>query len=173
MHIILAILGAAGAAFWAFTYFVKAASEGREALRDAKGVIRSGKWNRKIDQRLIENLSDPREAAAVLIYQVMAYDGAVTERQHHAMVADMRAGFDADEETAEGLYAFARMAVGQIHDAGNSLRKILAPVMEVCTPEEKQSLIDMLDRAAEIEAPPTDTQRRLIAEARRVLLEAA
>lgn len=30
MHIILAILGAAAAAFWAFTYFMRAANEGRE-----------------------------------------------------------------------------------------------------------------------------------------------
>ncbi len=43
MSIILAVLGAAAAAFWAFTYFVNAASEGREAIRDVKGVIRSGK----------------------------------------------------------------------------------------------------------------------------------
>jgi len=171
MHIILAILGALAAVFWAFTHFVNAANDGREAIRDAKGVIRSGKWNRRVDQRLIENLSDPREAAAVLIYQIAAYDGDVTDRQHRAMVADMRSGFDADEETAEGLYAFARMAVGQINDAGNSVRKILSPVSEVCTATEKQSLIDMLDRAAEVEGPPSETQRRLIAEARRVLVD--
>lgn len=72
MHIVLAVLGALAAAFWAFTYFVNAASEGREAVRDVTGVIRRGRWNRRIDQRLIENLADPREAAAVLIYQIAA-----------------------------------------------------------------------------------------------------
>jgi len=59
MHIIIAILGALAAAFWAFTYFMKAANEGREAIGDIKGVVRRGKWSRRIDQRLIENLSDP------------------------------------------------------------------------------------------------------------------
>lgn len=171
MHILLAILGAAAAAFWAFTYFMRAADEGREALRDAKGVLRRGKWDRRVDQRLIENLADPREAAAVLVYQIAAYDGAVTDRQKVRIVEDMRSVFEADEETAEGLYAFGRMAVGQINDAGNSVRKIMRPVVEVCSAAEKQALIDMLDRTAEIEGPPSDTQRRLIAEARRVLLE--
>lgn len=172
MHIILAVLGALAAAFWAFSYFVRAAGEGREAVRDVTGVIRRGKWNRRVDQRLIENLSDPREAAAVLVYQIAAYDGAVTDRQYNKIVADMRVTFEADEETADGLYAFARMAVGQINDAANSVRKILSPVIEVCTAEEKQALVAMMERTAEIEGPPTDAQRRLIADARRVLLTA-
>lgn len=172
MHIILVILGALAAAFWAFTYFVNAANEGREAVRDVRGVIRRGQWNRRIDQRLIENLSDPREAAAVLLYQIAAYDGAVTDRQQAAMIADMRDAFEADEETAQGLYAFGRMAVGEINDAGNNVRKILRPVIAVCTETEKQQFIGLLERAAEVEGPPSDVQRRLIAEARRVLLPA-
>ncbi len=170
MHIIIAIIGALAAAFWAFTHFVNAANQGREAIGDVKGVIRRGKWNRRIDQRLIENLSDPREAAAVLLYQIAAYDGAVTDRQQAQLVAGMRTAFDADEETALGLFAFGRMAVGEINDAGNNVRKILRPVVEVCTEAEKQTLVGLLERAAEIEGPPSDIQRRLIAEARRVLL---
>lgn len=170
MHIIIAILGALAAAFWAFTHFVNAANQGREALGEAKGVIRRGKWNRRVDQRLIENLSDPREAAAVLLYQVAAYDGAVTDRQQAQIVADMRDVFETDDETALGLYAFGRMAVGEINDAGNNVRKILKPVAEVCTDEEKARLVELLERTAEIEGVPTDIQRRLIAEARRVLL---
>ena len=172
MHIIIAILGALAAAFWAFTHFVNAANEGREAIGDVKGVIRRGKWNRRVDQRLIENLSDPREAAAILMYQVAAYDGEVTDRQKQMMLDAMAQSFEADNETSEGLYAFARMAVGEINDAGNSVRKILRPVVEVCTVEEKQQLVSLLDQAAEVEGAPTDVQRRLIAEARRVLMDA-
>ncbi len=172
MHIIIAILGALAAAFWAFTHFVNAANEGREAVRDVKGVIRSGKWNRRVDQRLIENLSDPREAAAILMYQTAAYDGEVTDRQKQMMLDAMAQSFEADSETAEGLYAFARMAVGEINDAGNSVRKILKPVVEICTVEEKQQLVSLLDQAAEVEGSPTDVQRSLIAEARRVLMDA-
>ncbi|PQA87060.1 hypothetical protein [Hyphococcus luteus] len=70
------------------------------------------------------------------------------------------------------MRAFARGAVGQINDAGNSVRKILRPVTEICTDEEKKQLVALLERTAEIEGPPADVQRRLIAEARRVLLAA-
>ena len=172
MHIVLAVLGALAAAFWAFTRFMNAAQEGREAIRDAKGAVRRGKWSRRVDQRLIENLSDPREAAAILAFQIAQYDGAVTERQREAITEDMGETFQADPETADGLFAFARMAVGEINDAGNSVRKILRPVSEVCTPDEKADLIAMLERAAEIESAPTEMQRRLIVEVRRALLDA-
>ncbi len=172
MSIVIAILGAVAAAFWAFTHFVNAANEGREALRDAKGVVRRGKWNRRVDQRLIENLSDPREAAAILAFQIAQYDGAVTDRQREALVRDMSETFQTDAETADGLFAFARMAVGEINDAGNSARKILRPVVDVCTAAEKSDLVGLLERAAEVEGAPTEMQRRLIAEARRILLDA-
>lgn len=171
MHVLIAVLGAIAAAFWAFTYFVGAAREGREAMRDVHGAFRGAKWSKKVGQRMIENLDDPREAAAVLLYQIAAYDGAVTDRQRQAIVADMKSTFGADAETAEGLFAFARAATGQINDAANSLRKIAKPIIDQTTPDERRQLIDMMLKAAEIEGPVTDTQNRLIAETRRALLE--
>jgi uncharacterized tellurite resistance protein B-like protein len=172
MHILIAILGAAAAAFWAFTYFVRAANEGREAVNDVRGVIRSGRWSRRVSKRLVENLSDPREAAAVLLFQIAAYDGAVTDRQKAAIVSEMRAAFGADQETAEGLYAFARMALGEVNDAANSLKKILRPIADACTDAEKRQLVDMLGKIGEVEGALTDMQRQLIVEARRILLPA-
>jgi hypothetical protein len=50
------------------------------------------------------------------------------------------------------------------------VRKILRPVTAVCTEPEKKQFIGLLERAAEVEGSPSDVQRRLIAEARRVLL---
>jgi len=170
LHILIAILTAAAAAFFAFRYFVDAASEGREAVRDVRGAFRRGKWSRQIDKRLIENLDDPREAAAVLLYQVASYDGAVTDAQKEKMLAEMRENFSADEEIAEGLYAFARMAVGEINDAANSLKKILRSINEACTEGEKKSVLAMMTSIGEVEGALSDTQTRLIEETRRVLL---
>ena len=169
MHIIIAVLGAAAAAFWAFRYFVTAAREGRDAVSDAKGLWRSGRWSRKVSARLVENLEDPREAAAILLYQVASYDGAVTDAQRQAMVAEMRAAFDADEETAEGLFAFTRMAVGQVEDAGNALRKVLEPVISQCTEDERRQLLEMARKTANVEGPVNDLQQRLLNEAKRRL----
>ena len=172
MHIILAVLGAVATAFFAFRYFVNAAQEGREAISDVRGAFRRGRWSRKIDRRLIESLEDPRECAAILLYQIAEYDGAITDAQKSAMAASMATAFEADQETTDGLYAFARMAVGELNDAGNSLAKILRPVNEACTEEEKRQLIEMLESIGRVEGPLTDMQQRLISEARRILTPA-
>jgi hypothetical protein len=82
----------------------------------------------------------------------------------------MRAAFSADDEMADALYAFARMALGEIHDASNSLRKVLRSVAASCTDDEKKSFVAMLTRVGETEGPLNDAQRRLIDETRRFLL---
>jgi uncharacterized tellurite resistance protein B-like protein len=166
---IIGILVALAGAFWAFRYFVGAAQEGREAVNDVKGFIRSGRWSRQVSKRLVETIEDPREAAAILLYQMAAYDGAVTGRQQAAIVAEMKKAFAADEEVAQGLYAFARVAVGQVNDASNSLRKVVKPIVEKCTDDEKNAFISMVERIGEVESPLTDLQRRLAAETRRAL----
>ncbi|MEM8771828.1 MAG: hypothetical protein AAGD92_09300 [Pseudomonadota bacterium] len=169
MHIVIAVLGAVAGLIWAFVHFTNAAREGREAIRDVKGIVRRGQWSRQVDKRLIENLTDPREAGAILAFQIAQYDGAVTDRQHAVLVGDMETTFGVPKDTAEELFAFARMAVGEINDAGNSVRKILAPVQTACTADEKADLIAMLERAAEIETAPSDAQRVLISQVRRAL----
>lgn len=173
MHVVIAILGALAAGFWAFAYFVGSVREGRDAVNDVRGLFRSGKWSRQASARVIENLSDPREAAAVLLYQMAAYDGAVTDRQRAKIVSEMRQAFNADPETGEGLYAFARAAVGQVNDTANSLRKIVRPIADACTQEEKRAFVGMLEDVGEVEGPLTDAQRRLVAETRRALLPAS
>ena len=86
------------------------------------------------------------------------------------MIGEMQKMFQADAETAEGLYAFARMALGEIHDASNSLKKILKPILDQCTPEEKRSFINALLRLADVEGPASEVQHRLIGETRRAVL---
>lgn len=164
------MLGALAAACWVFTCFVRAAREGQDALRDVKSPVRGAKGSRKTDKRLMDTMADPREAAAQLHHQTTAYDGAVTDRQRRAIIDDMRATSAAVEETAEKLFAFARAAIAGINGAPNSLGEILRPVLDVCAVDERRRLIDQRLKTAEIEAPVSGIQHRLIADARRQLL---
>jgi hypothetical protein len=59
------------------------------------------------------------------------------------------------------------MAIGEINDASNSLKKILKPIDAACTAQEKRTLVDMLLKIAEVEGAASDTQHRLIGETRR------
>ncbi|MEO1015025.1 MAG: TerB family tellurite resistance protein [Pseudomonadota bacterium] len=169
MHIIIAVLGGLTALFFAFRYFVSAAHEGQEALRDAQGLWRSGKWSRKANQRLVETIADPREAAAIALYQIASYAGAITERQRDVMLSLMRNEFQADDQTVNELFAFARMAVGQVADAGGAMRKLVAPIEAHCNADERKRFLVMLETMAQAEGDPTEAQTRFVTEARRRL----
>lgn len=169
MHIILAILGAAAAFFWVAGRVVDATKEDQEAAQPESGAVRHAKWARQVDGRLIESIEDPREVVALLMAQIAAYEGEITRAQKNKMKDLMRQYFAADEQTAESLYSFGRMAIGQINGAANSLRKILRPVVQALTTDEKKDLVLMLEEVAAVEGNLSERQRRLIIDVRRAL----
>ena len=169
MHVLIAILAGIASLLWVITYLMRSASELPEAARDVKNTVRRHRWSKKNNATILDILEDPRDAAAILMAQISAYDGEITARQKDRMKQLMAEAFAADEETAEGLYSFGRMAIGQINDAANSLRKILAPVSDRLTPDEMKEFVQMLEEMAEVENPPTERQRQLIMEVRRGL----
>ncbi len=169
MGLLVVLLGAIAGAIYALVRFMSAANEGREAISDIKGAVRRGKWSKQIDSRLVENLDDPRDAAAVLMVQIAAYDGEITTRQKDAITGLMMQHFHASREEAEGLYSFGRMAIGQINDAANALGKMIRPVKEALTLDEMKELAVMLEEVSEVEGPPTERQRDLIVQVRRAL----
>ncbi len=52
-------------------------------------------------------ISDPREAAAVMMVQIAEADGVVTERQRNVMHAAVKEIFEFDDEEADALIAHA------------------------------------------------------------------
>jgi len=170
MHLIIAFLGALAGLFWAFTYFSNAARQGKDAVDEVRGSFRRGRWSRQVDKRLIETLDDPREATVILLYQIASYDGALTERQRSVMASEMSSAFGVDQATADEMLAFARMALGQITDAANNVRKILKPLIASCSDDEKRQALAMMQAVAQVEGPVNDQQSHLIAQCRHSLL---
>lgn len=169
MHFLIAILGAVATIVFLVYRLRNAASQGKEIHDDVKGAIRRGRWNKQVQGRLIERIEDPREAAAILMVQIAAYDGEVTAGQKQQIENLMVINFDCDAEEAQGFYSFGRMAIGQINDAANSLAKLMRPMKESLTLSEMKGFVRMLETVAELEGTPTDRQRHLIAVVRRAL----
>ncbi|WP_031553843.1 hypothetical protein [Parvularcula oceani] len=120
-------------------------------------------------RRLVETLSDPRDAAAILLVQQAAYEGHVSLDHKRVITALMRKAFGSDEAEAEGLFSFGRMAIGQTGDAADALPRLLRPIRERCTLDEMKELLAMLEEVASTQAPPNDKQRALIVATRRAL----
>lgn len=155
MHIIIGILLALAGIFWAFSRFVDAAG-------DAKASARRFSWSHKHNRRLIDTMADPREAAAILLVQIAAYEGELTERHKAAILNELRARFLVSLDEAEELFGFARLALGQTVDAANILSKVLKPIRAACTAAEQGELGEMMGAIAALDSPPTDSQTHLI-----------
>ncbi|MEM9233013.1 MAG: hypothetical protein AAGA69_02100 [Pseudomonadota bacterium] len=120
--------------------------------------------------RLVETLADPREAAAILLVQIAAYgDGQVTVEQKERITALMSGQFGSDEEEAEGLFSFGRMAIGQIGDAFDSLGRLLRPIRASLTLDEMKEFVWMMSAVADTHERPVPEARRLIDETRHAL----
>lgn len=140
------------------------------------GVREYGRWRRRRSfqeqsrGRLIEELTDPREVAAILLVQVAAYGtGQVTIAAKDKMTSLMTAHFECTPDEAEGFYSFGRMAVGQMNDAFNSLGRLLRPIHDRCTLNEMKALVGMMSEVAALEGPADPDARRLINETRTAL----
>ncbi|WP_306250808.1 TerB family tellurite resistance protein [Parvularcula sp. IMCC14364] len=169
MGLLLLILGGLATAIFVASRVIGAARDGQDAIDDVKGAVRRGKWSRQIDQRVIENVNDPRDSAAILMVQIASYEGEITTGQKQKMIELMTEGFGATPDEAEGLYSFGRMAIGQINDAANSLGKLMRPVKDALTLQEMKDMIRMLEEVAEVEGKPSERQRDLIVQVRRAL----
>ena len=139
------------------------------AVRELRAYSRRRAFAAKSNRRITEALTDPREAAAILLVQQAAYEGHISTDQKALVTGLMQQAFDASPVEAEELYAFGRAAVGQAGDAANSLRRLLRPIYDSCTLEEMKELVAMLEEVSSLDGAPTDQQRRLTAATARAL----
>lgn len=169
MLFLIAALGGLAGIIFLVTRIYRAGRDAHDMASDIRGALRRGQWNGKSQGSLIDGIDDPREAAAILMVQIASYDGEVTARQKARMKELMAEVFDSDDAMGEGLYSFGRMAIGQINDAANSLSRLMRPIKAHLTLGEMKDLVRMLESVSEVEGPPTERQRDLVAAVRRAL----
>ncbi len=137
--------------------------EVRQRMATQKQTPRGFTQGRATAPRLVETLTDPREAASILLVQMALYRGQVTLAQKTQIMAMMQDTFGSDEDEAEGLFSFGRMAVGQLGDVSASLKRLLRPLAERCTLAEMKDLVGMMHAvAAADDQSPTVEQCKLV-----------
>lgn len=165
MHLIIGGILALAGLIWAIVRLAN-------AMDEAKGAARRYSWSRKADKRVIDNLTDPREAAAILLAQLAAYEGEITAGQKELILGQMRQAFGVSAAEADELYGFARHALAETSDAGNRLTKLIDPLRGACSGREVAELLEMMRTVASSEGPPSDLQNSLIDRVARALAPA-
>ncbi len=118
--------------------------------------------------RLVETLTDPREAAAILLVQIALLRGQLSLDHKYQIMGEMERAFGIGTDDAEGLFSFGRMAVGQL-DPMASLKRLLRPIHDRCTLDEMKDLVDMMGRVGEGEHGLNQRQRELLRKTRQAL----
>ncbi|MBY0422183.1 MAG: hypothetical protein K2Q06_07760 [Parvularculaceae bacterium] len=160
----LLLLVIAGAAWFAYRFIKRGSEE----------MARAAEENRKAMEQpapeIIAANADPRYAAAILLQQIAAMKGDLSNEMDAALLNGMQALFTADEDAAADLFGDAWRALGENNDSGVPVKTLVAPIRARCTPDERIAFLDLMERIAGLESPPTAPQRALIEKVRATLL---
>jgi uncharacterized tellurite resistance protein B-like protein len=154
MHIIAilgAILGVAGLILFRLQQAANATRDIADAADEARGLFRRWGWRRKQLKSPLEAIDDAREAAAAMMVAAAQSDGAITERERVAIVAEMSKHFGATERQAEELLARARWSVKDQTDAAEVFRRLTPLIVRSCGPTERADLLAMLQAVAQVD----------------------
>lgn len=154
---IVAILGAVfGVLLFALFRMQQAANAARDiagAADEARGLIRRWSWRRKTKIDLLAEITDPREAASIMLTAVAEGDGAMTERERDAIMAEMSKSFGATRKQGEELLARARWLIRDSRDAGETLRRLTPAIRKSLGETEQRDLVAMLRAVANADGP--------------------
>ncbi|MEL6289013.1 MAG: TerB family tellurite resistance protein [Pseudomonadota bacterium] len=172
MHIVaglVTLLTVAGIA--AYRFYLLSQSPLGQGVADAAGEVRKGMrrraWRKKLGDPL-RDVDDPRIAAAALMTALAQSDGALTARDEALLASQMQTAFGADAAAVGELGAYARWLVRDVTEPETCFLKVRRTLLEKCGPEERASLVGMLEKVANAGADP-DTRRAFVSHVARAL----
>ncbi len=152
MHILISLLGAAGMlilVLWRIRQATYVARDLADAAGEARGFFRRWKWRRKVNVNPIDLVTDPREAASILMVAVAQGDGPITEAERAAIQSQMIERFGATQRQAMELLTQSQWMVRDGVDTREIMRRLQPLVHRGTTPEQRRELVEMLTAVAE------------------------
>lgn len=172
MHILaglVALIGVVGVLLWRLHSAAEAAKGLTEAAGEVHGLFRRAAWRRKINKDLLATIDDSRLAAVALMTSLAQSDGAMTEAEHRAILAESREILGADDKLGPELLAHARWLVRDVPDADEVFRRLTPVIVRNCNSEQRAQLLAMLERIAAAEGVAGAAERRTLERLSRAL----
>lgn len=114
--------------------------------------------------------TDPRFAAAIILYQTAAFRGDISDELDAALLNGMEALFNVDEDTVATLFGEAWRALGEHNDTGVPLETLVGPIIKTCTDGERREFLALFQKISTHEGAPNPRQTQLFDELRQLLL---
>ena len=165
MHILLGILGfigGLGMLLWRIKMASDAAKDIAETAQGAKNYFRRRRWEKRATADPIKDMEDPREAAATMMVALASYDKAISEREEHTIIEEIKTNFQADDNLAAELLAHGRWLSKDVGDLNSFLSRLMPPIMRHLGPREKHDLLKMLENVANANGEASDLDKDAI-----------
>lgn len=160
MHIVIGVITALAGLCWALYSLQRSGLD----LNEFNPFLwaRRRKWRKLYGTKPIFNLAKPVEVAAVLIVGLLKEEGDISREQKSEVLRIFEQEFHLDSEKAVEMYKGSLFLLKDEMNIEQSIQGIIAPAKANFTPEQTESLIELLKRVAAIEGSASVTQTRVI-----------
>ena len=160
MHIVLALLGAIVTLLYLFSRLA-------DLGIDLGGLNpfywrRRRAWRKKYEGDPIHAIDDPLEIAALFVVGIAKLEGDVSANQKQAALAEFENRFSLSAREANQLYGSSAHLLGHPTVVLTQLNGVLERKQEVFTPDQAQSLLDMMSAIANTDGPASAQQTDLL-----------
>ncbi|MEX1034002.1 MAG: TerB family tellurite resistance protein [Cellvibrionaceae bacterium] len=162
MHILIGLVTAIAGLIWAL-YRLQDAGLNLNALNPFYWVRRR-QWEKQLGTKPVHRLTDPMEAAALLVVAAAKLEGEVTRELKAEVIELFQKEFGIDQRQAREYYAASSHLLTDVVDVVAEVKDVLAPTLTQFQSRHKQSLIQMLNTISASEGASTPEQVALIAE---------
>lgn len=126
-------------------------------------------WRQKFEANPIFSLDDPIDIAALLVVGVAKIDGDMSTQEKRALLGEFETTFALTASKASELLGSSAHLIGDGQVLQTQIDDVLAGRRELFTEEQVESVLEMMERVAHIDGPPTPPQLALLANVRRCL----
>lgn len=126
-------------------------------------------WARRYSGDPVYSVDDPMHAAAILVTGVARLDGTVCAEEKKALIALFEEKFSLGPKAAAELLGSAAHLLGAPQVVETQLDGLAGKTRELFSPEQSESIIDMMERIAALDGGPTPLQIGYVNRMRSVL----
>lgn len=171
MHIIMMIIGALatiGAIIWRIQVAAQAARQMGDMAKTAANLPRKFAFRHKTGKRGSRLVTDPREAAVILMLEIARAKGDISREYREKIHEIIREQFDFSDDDAEALIVQAAW-VSQEEAGTDSLHRRMAKLVQAKVSEADLIDLDfMLTQVSEADGEPSRDQLTVIAVFRQI-----
>ena len=130
---------------------------------------RRAQWRRLHGSKPLYSLDKPMDVAALLLLATAKCEGEVSAQQKKFLLDTFKREFHLPEKEAAGLVTSSAYLMRDELYIANQLEKVLARSKQAFTPEQIESMIELMQRISWLDGEPNYEQARLIERTKQIL----